>query len=102
MYFAHEKLDVYKVAVTVARWAAAAKVDRKNLQEQLVRAADSVVLNVAEGAGHGKGAVRRNHFKIALGSASEVASILDLMNAPEERKHEVRRVGAMLAKMIAA
>ena len=50
MYFGHEKLTVYSVALGVARWAANVGV-RRTLKDQLVRAADSVVLNIAEAAG---------------------------------------------------
>ena len=53
MYFNHDKLECYAVALDVARWAARVKVPtgRRHLRDQLVRSADSVVLNSAEGAG---------------------------------------------------
>lgn len=100
----HEQLDVYQVALGVARWAAvqAIPAQRKHLRDQLVRAADSVVLNIAEGTGHDRGSdARRNHYRIARGSAAEVAAVLDLVALPggQERQHEVRRVVAMLTKL---
>ena len=51
--FMHEGLDCYKVAVQLSRWAASQvfPAHRKHLRDQLVRAADSIVLNIAEGAG---------------------------------------------------
>src|SRR5688572_18684244 len=102
MYFAHERLDVYRLAVELARWAAAQPIppSRRHLRDQLVRAADSVVLNIAEGAGGEPGDARRNHFRIAAGSAAEVAAIIDLVlpNAGG-RVDELRRIGAMLAKL---
>ena len=102
MYFAHDRLDVYRLALEVARWAAVQPIPaaRGHLRDQLVRAADSVVLNIAEGAGGQPGAARRNHFRIAAGSAAEVAAIVDLVlpNAGD-KAHDLRRIGAMLAKL---
>ncbi|MBW1878651.1 MAG: four helix bundle protein [Deltaproteobacteria bacterium] len=101
--FRHENLDVYRLAVRVARWAAHQGIpaSRRHLRDQLVRAADSVVLNIAEGCGQEPGAARRNHFRIAMGSASETCAVLDLVNLPggPERQQELRRVGAMLSRM---
>jgi four helix bundle protein len=98
--FMHEGLDCYKLAVQVSRWAAKQvfPAQRKHLRDQLVRAADSVVLNIAEGAGRGPGDGRRNHYRIALGSAAEVAAIIDVSDLPQgdERRAELRRIGAML------
>lgn len=103
MEFGHERLDVYRLALEVARWAAAQAIpaSRKHLRDQLVRAADSMVLNIAEGSGREPGDSRRYHFRIAAGSAAEVAAVLDLVALPggAERQHELRRVGAMLSKL---
>lgn len=103
-WFGHEKLDVYRLARAVAKWAGGEVTippARKHLRDQLVRAADSMVLNIAEGAGHPAGDQRRHHYRVAAGSAAEVASILDLVEPPgaAERIAELRRVGAMLAQM---
>ena len=103
MEFGHERLDVYRLAVEVARWAAKVVFPplRKNLRDQLIRATESVALNVAEGAGQIPGDARRNHFRIALGSAAESCSVLDLVDLPggREKQGELRRIGAMLSKM---
>lgn len=103
MEFAHERLDVYRLALAVARWAGAQAIptSRKHLRDQLVRAADSMVLNIAEGSGREPGDARRNHFRIAAGSAAEVGSILNLVAFRDgaERQHELRRVVAMLTKL---
>ena len=101
----HERLDVYRIALEVARWAARQQVPtaRRHLRDQLVRAADSMVLNIAEGAGREPGDGRRHHFRIAAGSAAEVAAVLDLIEFPEAqgRKEQLQRVGAMLARLTA-
>ena len=100
--FPHESLDCYRLAVGVARWASAARFPAKqgDLQDQALRAAQSVTLNIAEVWGHG-GAARRNHFRIALGSAAEVCAVLDLVDLPggPERQAELRRIGAMLRRL---
>ncbi len=102
MRFDHENLDCYKLALGVARWAASLRVPpgRAHLRDQLTRAADSVVLNIAEGCARG-GDAGRNHFRIAAGSAAEACAVLDLLAHAEAaaRQAELRRVGAMLARL---
>jgi four helix bundle protein len=94
---------VYRLALAIARWAGAQAIptSRKHLRDQLVRAADSMVLNIAEGSGREPGDARRNDFRIAAGSAAEVGSILDLVALRDgaERQKELRRVVAMLTKL---
>ncbi len=48
------------------------------LADQLRRAAASVVLNFAEGHDKGSNAEQRRYFRIARGSAQEVAAIFDV------------------------
>jgi four helix bundle protein len=88
----------------VARWAPSASIasSRKHLRAQFVRAADSIVLNLAEGSGHPPGDARRNHYRIALGSAAEVHAVMDLIGVGAEDAHrlELERVGAMLTKLV--
>lgn len=102
--FPHESLDCYRLAVSVARWLAAARFPARHtdLADQALRASQSVVLNIAEGMAR-DGASRRNHLRIALGSAAEVCSVLDLVRLPdvEARQAELRRVGAMLRRLAA-
>ena len=102
MYFNHDRLECYAVALEVARWAARIKVPtgRKHLRDQLVRSADSVVLNIAEGAGRPfGGAARRAFFDIAMGSAAEVGAIIDLLGEDATRKTQVLRVAQMAARL---
>ena len=76
------------------------------LADQLRRAAQSIALNVAE-ANQRVGKDRRNRFRIALGSAAEVASCLDVAVAFRyvgERDHAeayalVDRVRAMTYRL---
>ena len=103
MHFDHERLDVYQLMLGIARSAGRVAIppSRKHLRDQLLRAVDSAVLNIAEGAGHPRGDARRNHFRIALGSAAEAAAVLDIVGVSntDSRHDDLRRVGAMLAVM---
>lgn len=69
-----------------------------DLRRQAVRAADSVVLNIAEGTSR-KNDAAKNHFRIALGSAGEACAALDVVDVPgaDQQQHKLRRIGAMLA-----
>jgi four helix bundle protein len=83
MQFGHEQLDVYRLAIDYVAWSyALAKelngVDR-HARDQLLRAAQSVALNIAEGNGKGTNADRRRFFEIARGSALECAAIQDCL-----------------------
>ncbi len=90
-YFAHETLDAYRIALEVARWAARVSLPsrRRHLRSQLLRAADSVVLNIAEGHSQ-TGDSRRNHYRIAKASAAEVCAALDLVDVPEGPANQTR------------
>ena len=100
--FAHESLDVYRIALEVARWIGETRFPAgcADLRDQAVRASRSVVLNIAEGRARG-GDAGRNHYRIALGSAAESCAVLDLVPLPggPERLAALRRVGAMLASL---
>jgi four helix bundle protein len=48
-------------------------------RDQLVRAAESVVRNIAEGAGRWSAADCAKHYKIARGEAMECAGSLDIL-----------------------
>lgn len=100
--FAFEQLDVYRLSVAVARWMRQAPwpTGTAHLKDQGTRAADSTVLNIAEGCSRG-GNPGRNHYRIAQGSAGEALAVLDLVDLPGGRDQQqlLRRVGAMLQRM---
>ena len=101
--FDHENLDVYKLALDVATACAVLRlpVGRAHLRDQLQRAVDSVVLNIAEGRARG-GDAGRNHYRIAAGSAAEACAALDLVGSPAAMAEQpkLRRVGAMLRGLL--
>jgi four helix bundle protein len=80
-----QKLDVYQCSVTfVASVTEICKTiprSHSNLRDQLRRAAVSVPLNIAEGAGRSSDADGARHFAIARGSAMECAAVLDVIRA---------------------
>jgi four helix bundle protein len=111
MQFGHERLDVYQLSVRYVAWAyATAKrlkgIDR-HARDQLLRASQSIPLNIAEGNGKGTNADRRRFFEIARGSALECGSIQDCLevcnalSAQENARGKTMliRIVAMLTKL---
>ena len=98
-YFTHESYDVYRVALEVTRWVRSLQVSG-DLGKQITRASESMVLNIAEGLGR-TGKSKRNHLRIALGSAAETCACLDVLGSKDAPDHQdkLRRVGAMLSRM---
>jgi four helix bundle protein len=99
-YFDFETLDMYKLALQVARWVRRADWPRGwgALKDQVQRASASVVLNIAEGRLH-QGKSRTHHYRIAFGSIGEVVAALQVVELPGQAEHEAlaRRVGQMLS-----
>ena len=81
--FAHERLDMYRVAVTFLEIAhtLARRLPRTKgqLGDQLSRASEGIVLRIAEGAGaEWRSADQKRYFRSARGSAMECGAILDV------------------------
>ncbi len=79
--FDHERLDVYRVGLEFVAWAyghcrSLEGADR-HAPDQLLRASQSIPLNIAEGNGKLPSPDRLKSQRIALGSALECAAILD-------------------------
>jgi four helix bundle protein len=106
-----QRLDVYRCAVdfVTVGLQIAGNLPRghSELKEQLRRAAISVPLNVAEGAGRTSPPDASRHYAIARGSAMECAAILDIARALGVTSDEqyqsamelLARLVAMLTKM---
>ena len=111
IYFDHEKLDVYREAISFCAWVGdllneiAAKAAAK---DQLDRASTSIPLNIAEGNGKFSGKDRARFLEIARGSALECAACLDVLVArklatPEQienAKEKLARIVQMLMGML--
>ncbi len=111
MGFSHERLDVYRVAIEYSKWAflKCEKLYGKHRhgRDQLLRAAPSIPLNIAEGNGKVTEGDRRRYFEIARGSALECAATQDVLEAcgairaeeNSEGKELLDRIVAMLTRM---
>jgi four helix bundle protein len=78
-----QRLDVYQraiqflaLAIEIVEQLPRGHADRA---DQLVRAAESVVRNIAEGSGRWSQADSAKHYKIARGEAMECAASLDVL-----------------------
>jgi four helix bundle protein len=109
--FAHESLDVYRAAIEYVGWAhrlcKELKGDQRTTKDQLLRASQSIPLNIAEGNGKATEADRRRFFEIARGSTLECAAIQDVLQVcdvlsrerNEEAKQLLDRIVAMLTRL---
>ena len=107
-----QRLDVYQRAVEFLALASeiVEELPRGHAEraDQLLRAAESVVRNIADGAGRWSEADSAKHYKIARGEAMESAASLDVLRlrrlvAPERYERGIKlleAVVAMLSKMI--
>lgn len=110
--FDHEKLDVYQRAIEfldlVDRILEGTPKGRAHLKDQLDRAATSVVLNIAEGAGEFSPRDKRRFYRMARRSATECAAVLDIFTrrrhpaaeAIQEARALLVRVVSMLVRMV--
>jgi four helix bundle protein len=82
MQFDHERLDVYKIAIDlvalVDEVVSALPRGRGYIADQLQRAATSVPLNIADGAGEFTPADKARFYRMAKRSATECAAIFDV------------------------
>lgn len=59
-----------------------------HLRDQALRAASSIVLNLAEGAGLPSKRQKAKHYNIAMGSLREVQAALEINSVADTRKLE--------------
>lgn len=104
--FAHERLDVYRAAieflVVADEIATSLPKGRAYLVDQLRRAATSIALNIAEGAGEFSPGDKARFYRIARRSATESAAILDACRANNLADLELLSKGrALLLRVVA-
>jgi len=110
--FDHEKLVVYQESLGFSSWVSVL-VDKltgkhSSARQQLLRASQSVALNIAEGNGKRSRPDRNRFPDISRGSALECAAILDVLRVSgavsedeaREGKEMLRGIVAMLTKLI--
>jgi len=106
MPFDHEKLDVYRLALDFLVLAddviERLPRGRSHLADQLTRAATSIVLNIAEGAGKFAKLDKRRDYLTAIGSATESAAILDICLRLKLTTGEVHATGKEMLNRVAA
>ena len=111
MSFGHEKLDVYRISIDYVGWVfkhcEELSGTHRHARDQLLRASQSIPLNIAEGNGKGTAGDRRRYFEIAHGSALECAAIQDVLEVREiltsgqnqKGKELLDRIVAMLTRL---
>ena len=108
-FLACGRLDVYRVSLQFRQSLAILDTVRNisSQRDQLFRASDSIVLNIAEGAGRMARADKRRHYSYALGSAMECGAALALLHARDalrgiaylERRMMIIRIVQMLSRL---
>lgn len=110
----HCKLDAYHRALDlldqVDQVHEAMPPGRAHLKDQLDRAATSIVLNIAEGAGEFSKDEKQRFYRMARRSATETAAILDILQRRqavtaemlETARDLIRRVVSMLVRLATA
>jgi len=111
MSFGHEKLDVYRLSLEYVAWIFELSDDlsgkHRHARDQILRASQSIPLNIAEGNGKAMEADRRRYFEIARGSALECAAVQDVLevgkgiNCEQNQKGKIflDRIVAMLTRL---
>ncbi len=82
MQFDHERLDVYRYSVEflvmATRIIEGFPPKNAHLADQLYRAAISIILNIAEGAGEFSKGDKARFYRMAKRSGTECAAVLDI------------------------
>ncbi len=106
------RLDVYQRALSFLALASEVieELPRGHSEraDQVIRAAESIVRNIAEGAGRWSDADSSKHYRIARGEAMECAASLDVLRLRKliaEPKYEegmrlIEAIVAMLTRMV--
>lgn len=109
--FGHERLDVYKISLQYIKWVYDIEErltgKHRHAKDQLLRASQSITLNIAEGNGKSGDRDRSRFFEIARGSTLECAAIQDVLeiggvlnrNESKNAKQLLLRIVSMLTKL---
>lgn len=112
MPFMHRKLDVFQMA---ARWTVEVEAATRDLprswwwlRDQVLRAAGSIPLNIAEGSAQSGTPQERRYYRIARDSAAECDACIYILHLAglldpkfvDESEDTLNRVSAMLRSLI--
>jgi len=110
IYFDHEKLKVYQLALQFNAYAnkICSKLPKSDIRDQLDRASNSIVLNITEGNGKYSKKDRCRYFDISFGSSLESAGCLDILlirklisfDEKNEGKSMLKEIVSMLVGLI--
>lgn len=103
IYFDHEKLIVYQKSLEFLEWINSVLDNIKSkgsIIDQIERASESIILNIAEGNGKYSGKDKCRYFDISRGSSLECAACLDVMYKKKIIDEELRNTGKMKLKEI--
>ena len=101
IYFDHEKLNVYQIALDFNKYAhkICSKLEtRSDIRNQLDRASNSIVLNIAEGNGKYSKKDRCRYFDISIGSSFECSGCLDILSVRNIITYEEVTTGKQMLK----
>lgn len=103
-YFDHEKLKVYQLALKFNELAynVCRRIPKSDIRDQLDRASNSIVLNIAEGNGKYSKKDRCRYFDISMGSTLESAACLDILFVKKIITEEERYRGKEILNDIVA
>lgn len=77
----HEKLLAYQLALELLKQVQGMSIVDARLRDQILRAAESVCLNIAEGVGRVSDADKKRVYAIARGECCETAAAIDVARA---------------------
>ena len=98
----HEKLVAYQEARALLACVVEAGISDAKLRDQALRAARSVCLNIAEGAGRTSWPDKARVYSIARGECCEVVAALEIATMSVACRLEAARRGARHAEAIDA
>ncbi len=103
---AMQTLDVYQIALRLARRVHEAKLQDPELRDQATRASKSAFLNLSEGLPHDQPGLRRRYFTSANGSVHETVAAVDLALAigavTAEDAEAIQALAVRLKRMLRA
>ena len=98
----HERLHAYQEARRLLACVREASITDGKLRDQAIRAATSVCLNIAEGAGRAGSADKARVYAIARGEACEAGAALDIALLAGTCQQRPALTGAIHARAVYA